>query len=242
MRPFYCRIGSKSRIATKVIQKLPPHDIYVELFFGGGAVFWKKPPSRKEVINDLDQKLIADVGLIKRAPSDLTKYKKNLNTIPRLTGFLKSKTRGDADAITKRLITRCNGFSGNEVVNHRVMQATNPYNKLKNINLYKNRLKNVKIHSSDWVSIVKKYDSPSTVFYLDPPYEKSKGLYQHHAIDYVAMARILKSIRGKFLLSMNDSREVRRVFKDFKISGFKVSGGNGSIGATTRKEVFIYNY
>ncbi len=57
------------------------------------------------------------------------------------------------------------------------------------------------------------------------------------------MVKRLKKIKCKFLLSINDSTEIREIFKDFKISGLSVEGGgNKTIGVNTRKELLIKNY
>ena len=59
------------------------------------------------------------------------------------------------------------------------------------------------------------------------------------------MADRLKKLKGKFLLSINDSAEIRETFKDFKIMGLAVKGGgqaNTDIGVKIRKELFIKNY
>lgn len=53
-RPVLKYTGSKWRMADWIISLMPPHRSYLEPFFGSGAVFFKKPPSRIETINDLD--------------------------------------------------------------------------------------------------------------------------------------------------------------------------------------------
>ena len=53
-RPVLKYPGSKWRMADWIISLMPPHRSYLEPFFGSGAVFFKKPPSRIETINDLD--------------------------------------------------------------------------------------------------------------------------------------------------------------------------------------------
>lgn len=46
--------GSSGAVASWVTGHLPPHTVYVEPFFGSGGVFFSKPPSKAEYINDLD--------------------------------------------------------------------------------------------------------------------------------------------------------------------------------------------
>ena len=53
---------------------------------------------------------------------------------------------------------------------------------LNNIDKYKERLKGTVILSEDYKSVIDKYDSKATFFYLDPPYENSKDLYNNHVM------------------------------------------------------------
>ena len=66
LKPFFNRIGSKVPIINEVLNAIPPHEIYVELFLGGGAVFWNKSPAKHSVINDLDKDLIEGYKILKR--------------------------------------------------------------------------------------------------------------------------------------------------------------------------------
>lgn len=46
--------GSKWNIARQLVNLIPEHHSYIELFFGSGAVLFNKPPSDIETVNDLD--------------------------------------------------------------------------------------------------------------------------------------------------------------------------------------------
>ena len=37
-----------------ILPLIPPHKVYTEAFFGGGAVFWAKGKAQVEVINDFN--------------------------------------------------------------------------------------------------------------------------------------------------------------------------------------------
>jgi DNA adenine methylase len=54
--------GSKagSGVYQQIISQMPPHDVYVEPFFGTGAVFWRKRPGRINVGIDADPRMIED--------------------------------------------------------------------------------------------------------------------------------------------------------------------------------------
>ena len=67
--------------------------------------------------------------------------------------------------------------------------------------------------------MIKEFDSTSTIFYLDPPYDKCKD-YDN----YISPAQIydaLKNIKGWFLLSYNDSPNIRSIFKDYNLHELK---------------------
>ena len=48
------RCGNKRRIADKIIPLFPKHDMYIELFFGAGGMFFRKPKAKYNICNDLD--------------------------------------------------------------------------------------------------------------------------------------------------------------------------------------------
>lgn len=241
-RPIFCRTGSKWLMGEDIISYFPPHLIYVEPFFGGGSVFWIKDPSPAEVINDLDKSLIDDYKMIQNAP--LTGYNKDLNTITKLKKFYSKSPTTLQDKITKSVVRRCNGFSGIPVKKNYIYREANPYSKLKNIVDYKSRIADAIILNESYEKVIHDYDTDKTLFYLDPPYEDSgKWAYDNFNIDYVKMASILKKIKGKFILSINGSPNINKVFKDFKIIQIdKKSYASISVGSLPRIELLIMNF
>jgi len=58
MRTPITYYGGKQRLLNTILSMIPPHKIYVEPFFGGGAVFFAKEPSYLEVVNDINDNII----------------------------------------------------------------------------------------------------------------------------------------------------------------------------------------
>ncbi len=51
-------LGGKSRLADRIIDRIPPHTAYCEVFAGAAWVLFKKPESKVEIINDINRELI----------------------------------------------------------------------------------------------------------------------------------------------------------------------------------------
>lgn len=56
--PIIPWIGGKRRLADHIIPRFPAHDCYVEVFAGGAALYFLRPPAKVEVINDINGELI----------------------------------------------------------------------------------------------------------------------------------------------------------------------------------------
>jgi len=48
------RLGNKQAVAKKILPYFPPHDIYIEPFFGAGGMFFNKPRAKHNFLNDND--------------------------------------------------------------------------------------------------------------------------------------------------------------------------------------------
>lgn len=85
--------GAKNRLAEWIISFIPEHRVYLELFFGSGAVFFNKDPAKIETLNDLDGEEV----LISGYDNDL--YNEILN------GWSKAQKQTQAEHGLKRIET-----------------------------------------------------------------------------------------------------------------------------------------
>jgi DNA adenine methylase len=106
------------------------------------------------------------------------------------------------------------------------------------------------VENMDFQDVIKKYDSPTSYFYTDPPYWKTENYYSNHDFDrsdHERLADCLKGIEGRFSLSYYDFPILREWFpytqyrwedKNFKKSAAAKKDGTQNEGT----EILIMNY
>ena len=142
------------------------------------------------------------------------------------------------------LITQSFGGQGNH---YGYGTNTLPSQKIFDCNLdeLQERLKNTYIENLDFQKIIEKYDREYTLFFLDPPYYGTAGYKAEFGIkEQLKLRDILKNIKGKFILTINDCEETRSWYKDFNIKEVEVhySVSRQSEGRKRNKELIITNY
>lgn len=88
------------------------------------------------------------------------------------------------------------------------------------------RLSGVVIECLPWEELLRRYDRPETLFYLDPPYwgnetDYGDGLFAR--ADFERLAEALARLRGPWMLSLNDVPGVRACFARFEIEAVETS-------------------
>lgn len=116
---------------------------------------------------------------------------------------------------------------------------------LENVLEIRERLKNTIIENNTVFDIINRYDRETTFFFLDPPYINTTGYKNKFVIEgHERLRDLLKQIKGKFLLTVNDCEEARKIYKDFIIEDIKV-GYSIARESEARKaygELIIRNY
>lgn len=111
-------------------------------------------------------------------------------------------------------------------------------------------LKITKVENLDFETVIQKYDSESTYFYLDPPYWKTENYYSNHDFDrkdHERLARTLHQVKGKFSLSYYEFDLLREWFPQPEYrweSKEFVKAAAATKGKTQNKgtELLILNY
>lgn len=251
-----CYLGGKSRLADKIVSLLPKdHVCYCEPFCGAAWVFFRKSPSKVEVVNDLDGELIRFFRVIQNHLEEFLRYYRFAVVSRKVFEWENKKvpeTLTDVQRAVRYFYLQRTAFGGKTVgrtfgtgaVSGPRLNLTTLEELLLEVHW---RLARVTIESLDGCECIRRYDRPGTLFYLDPPYWKTAG----YAVpfvekDYYRLRECLDAVSGRFLLSLNDTRAVRSIFKGFTIRQVKTSysaaNGRNSDRSATKTEVLIHNF
>lgn len=225
-------VGGKSLLAKAIIDRIPPHTCYVELFAGAAWVFFKKEPSKVEIINDINQELIALYRAAKVHTKELIRYILKLplsrDEFDRLLS-LDVKYLTDIERAA-RLYFLIKASYGSKIVGQTMsVSATrssnfNPMIVRRDLYTAQKRLARVTIENADYKTLMPRVDSDNTFFYIDPPYYGCENYYDKGVFsrdDFSTLSQLLSQLRGKFCMSINDTPEIRVLFSGFNICAVK---------------------
>jgi DNA adenine methylase len=244
-------IGGKNRLATTIIKLLPEHTTYVEAFAGGAQVFFHKPPSKVEILNDLNGEVVNFFRVCQSHHEELVRYLRYMVMSRKLYRWFASQppdTLTDIQRAGRFFYLQKNSFGGLVLKQNYHYTVTNPPNYNPNripekLEETQKRLSGVQIENLPYERVLEKYDRPTTLFYLDPPYW-NRFLYRFNfkEEDFVALEKRLHDVTGKFLLSLNDCPEVRDLFKAFQIRKESMAYSAQRKAGKTYGELLIANF
>ncbi len=200
--------GAKNKIASWIIKHFPRHDVYVEPFFGSGAVFFQKDAAYNEIINDIDDDVYNFFKVLRENPEEL--IKQIMYTPYSRTEY--QEAYGQCETISdlekaRRFAVKCwLGFGcGNRYKNgyRRGLMPSSP-NPAKafcglpdTLQKAVMRLKNAQIEHMDAIDLIEDLKGRETLIYIDPPYlldTRKKYLYNHELEDKEHI-RLLETIK-----------------------------------------------
>ncbi len=212
--PILGWVGGKTKLADKIISMMPPHKVYVEPFLGGGSVFFKKPLAEVNVINDLDKDLmnfykgVRDGSCEKIRECKLPKNRKEFdkaveNKSRDVCSYLGVNKRAYGSDMDKAFLS--------------TGKMDNNGSKFKeSCDNHKDKLKQAKMLNKDYKDVIKKYDSKDTLCYIDPPYADTHG-YKHDNIPPEEVARLVKTMKGKAIISYKNDSRARKAFSGLNV-------------------------
>lgn len=244
-------IGGKRAIANQIIATFPKHTTYVEVFAGGAQVLFHKEPSEVEIINDLDGEIVNFFRICQSHFEELVRYLRFMVVGRAWHALLKATDPAsltDVQRASRFLYLLKNSYAGLVLrLNYKchVIQPPgfNPERMPKLLEETHKRLARVQIECLPYEKVLEKFDRAQTLFYLDPPYYARK-LYRYNLNhdDFVKMADRLARLKGKFVLSLNDTPEVREIFREFKMKVIELPYTAQKVAGKRFREVLITNF
>ena len=247
--------GGKQTLLKYLLPLIPQHRLYCEPFFGGGAVFFAKPKSDVEVINDINGEVINFFKVIKTKFPELQKeiqstlhsrelYKrameiynnpKRYSDVKRAWALWTATNQGFAGMIGSW------GFGKDDSKEASLAVKRDNFTKE-----YENRLTRVQVENNNAIKVINRCDDKETFIYADPPYIGSdQGHYKGYTeSDYKTLLDTLAKTKAKFLLSSYPSKILTAYINKYK---WKVQKITKSVAVTkhtdkVKTEMIVMNY
>lgn len=210
--------GGKQQLVDKIVAMIPQHKVYIEPFFGGGAVFFAKEPSFLEIINDINDNVVTFYRVLQN--EDLFKQLQAMiqSTLFAEAVFLQAKTiwngywpASDVERAWAVWVV-CN-YSFNATPHggwkwdngtggsHSGIIAAHKRNAFTE-ELF-TRIQYAQISCMDAVSVLQERNQKDCFAYIDPPYIgcSQKHYHGYKEADFRRLLNELERFDGKFLLS-----------------------------------------
>lgn len=255
MKPPFSYYGGKQKIVKHIIPHIPQHTVFVEPFAGGATLLFAKPDYRtgnnnnyREVINDTNKDVhnffvqLRDNGTELCRMLELSLYSQEEHRIAR-------NYNGDDPLmkayyfyvnIMQSFAKIINGSWGNNICGQNI-PITNK-NKTDNLQLYIERMRSIYISCEDAIQCIKRWDSPQTFFYCDPPYPETRQEYgkTYTQQDFENLIETLDSCEGSFILSCYHNEAVPKDWQKYEFETRTSSSNTAKDGHREKRTECIW--
>lgn len=254
VRPIAPYIGGKRALASRLVSQIEvtPHELYAEPFFGMGGVFFRRGQRpRKEVINDISADVVNLFRLLQRHFQQLLDVLKwqicSRAEFERLMA-VNPETLTDLERAARFLYLQRTAFGGQVAKRHYGVSYTSAarFDLTRLVPMLEDvheRLARVDIERLPYADLIRRYDRPSALFYLDPPYAGNEAYYGDgvfSAADFECLRDLLGDLKGRFIMSINDTSEIRKIFAHFTMEEVGVNYRQNG-GVTPARELIVSN-
>lgn len=246
--------GAKNRVAGWICEHIPQHEVYLEPYFGSGAVFFNKVPAKLETINDLDNNVVNYFRSVRDNWKELSDL---LNMTPYsreeyYRAFEVSLNDSDVERARKFAVRCWQGFGCSNLYRNGFRSSqrqgsphtTKEWREIpERLYMAMERLKNAQIENLPAVELIHRYDHESVFIYADPPYlhgTRKNYLYTHEMTDkdHVELLNALKEHPGNVMISGYDNGLYNEILEGWR----KVSKKTQAESGLPRIETLWMNY
>ena len=200
-------------------------DRYCEPFAGSfntGFGLMSKGFSGEVILNDINSDVISFWECLRDEVRNLynriNEIMFNMNSLEcmddkRNTLYMQLSSNGYIDKCAAFYVLReCISMASLDFDNLRIRYSFNEFESLSNY------LKEIKIHKLDYKDILKMYDSESTYFFIDPPYNINRAniYYGVNSVFFYhrQLSELLNQIKSKFLLTYNNDSYIMLLYQN----------------------------
>lgn len=242
------RLGNKSKLAREVYRHFPAHNCYIELFFGAGGVFFKKPQAKYNICNDIDDE-VYNLWCVMQTDSD--KLKEEIEHLPMHTSLWNDyKNKEVKDKVLKAalfLMYSNFGYLGNPSTLRFTNDANGKKQLLENFDAVFQKIKYVKFMCDDFRNVLNRCtwrsdrEKERAFIYADPPYLGTQQ-YSHKFTeqDTKDLFKMLVDSKMNFAISEFDNDKVLRLADEYKLNTLII--GERQNLKNRRTEILITNY
>ncbi|RQO63159.1 restriction endonuclease subunit M [Paucibacter sp. KBW04] len=248
-------IGGKRRLADKILPLLgqAEHSCYVEPFCGAAALFFMREHRVKvEVLNDINGDLVNLYRVVQHHLDEFVrqfKWALSSRQLYEWAQMTNPETLTDIQRAARFFYLQKLGFGG-KVQGRTFGTATTTPARLNLLRIEEDlsevhlRLNGVFVEHRAWDKCVVQYDRPHTFFFMDPPYFGTEGYGVEFGLEqYDRMAELMRTMKGRAVVTVNDVPEMRAAFKGFVMQRVGITYSVGQ--AAKRKptgELIIQNW
>lgn len=207
--------GGKQQLLPKILPIIPPHTVYTESFFGGGALYFAKEPVKIEAINDINRQVVNFYKVAKRqfkslkSEIDCTLYsEEQFNEAKAIYNATDEATQDNVLKAWALFVLSQQAFlnildNSWKFSRNRNFAQTFTNKKEMFDARYVKRLEQTQIFCRDANRMLKNMDCKEAFHFIDPPYVgTSMGHYKGYTNeDFQSLLNTCTSLEGKFLLT-----------------------------------------
>jgi len=202
------RLGNKKKLVNKILGNVPDHQVYIEPFFGTGSVYFTKPKSNYNFLNDLDDDVF---NLYQVTSNNWDELYNEIKIMPVSMSLFKYWAKNKESDPTKKAL-RFLFLSNFSLMGagdcFKINPVHNKFHLLNNMKNYKSLLTNTDITNLDFRDFLKSIswssiytiNSFSVFCYCDPPYTNTSDNYSNSFTkqDTIDLFNILKDLENKY--------------------------------------------
>lgn len=252
-QPIIPWIGGKRRLASQILPVFTDHTCYVEPFCGAAALFFLKEPVKVEVLNDINGDLVNLYRVVQHHLDEFVRQFRWALASRQLFDWAKASQPGGLTDIQRaaRFFYLQKLAFGGKIESQTFGTATTAparFNLLRieeELSTAHLRLSGVHVEHRRWDTCFEAYDRAHTLIYMDPPYWGTEGYGVDFGLEqYDRMAELMRRMKGRAVVSVNDIPEMRAAFKGLPMTrlAIKYSVGGAGRGGAESGELLVRSW